>query len=154
MNTSGLFCHLHPLVFLCSRENVATTGDMVADDLTSVTFTNKSLGAVRKHRHIFFPDKLWWKPRRHNWSSPAACLGVCVRHLFSVSVSILSLCVSCNAHLQAGGVICVHVNPLRPVCQSIWEQGLDCLIACFTRWLPLHYYRSSLIVVPKLFCQL
>lgn len=57
---------------------MASTGDPVADGLTSVTFTNKSLGAVRKHRHIFLPDNRWWKPKRHNWSSPAACHGVCV----------------------------------------------------------------------------
>lgn len=37
---------------------MASTGDTVADDLTSVTFTNKSLEAVRKHRHISFPDNL------------------------------------------------------------------------------------------------
>lgn len=40
-------------------------------------------------RHIFFPDKLWWKPRRHNWSSPTASRRVW-RCIFSVSVSILS----------------------------------------------------------------
>lgn len=53
IHSSGLFCNLHLLV--C---DLASTGDTAADDMTSVTFTNKSLGTVRKQRHIFFPDKL------------------------------------------------------------------------------------------------
>lgn len=49
------------------------------------------------------------------------------RHVFSVSVSILSVHILCNAHLQAGGPICSHAKSRGSFCQNSGDQGLDCL---------------------------
>lgn len=110
---------------LFQRKCSIPTGDTgAADGLTSVTFTNKSLGAVRKHRYIFSSWQALMKAKKTQLIF--SCRRLCW-HLFSMSASVLSPRVLCNAHLQAGGLICVRVNSGRPLCQSSWEQGFNCL---------------------------
>lgn len=72
------------------------------------------------------------------------------RHVFSASVSILSVRILCNAHLQAGGPICVHAKSILPK----QRRSRSWLLVLFPDHVSpdgnLVYTRSSLITVPEL----
>lgn len=79
-----------------------------------------------------------------------ACVSACV---FCVSFHLVSPVVSCNAHLQAGGLICARAKSQSPFCQNGGDQSPDCLCSFQTMFhqmaSPLH--RSSPITVAELF---
>lgn len=94
-----------------------------------------------------FPrQKLWWKPRRHNWSCPAACLLVSAS-AFCVAFRPVTLALVQCSPSGCRADQCGHVKLLLSVAAKAAESKVLNVCAhsrlCFTRWLWLHYNRST-----------
>lgn len=149
INSSRLFCNLHLLV--CVMWHPRETWWLT---IWQVWHLQINLWGLWESTDVLFPDKLWWKPRRHNWSSPTAYLGV--------RAGICFLCQFPSCHIVSFVMLTFRLPDWS---ESMWTLSVQaaitaenkvliaCLLSrpCFTRWLLRRYNRRALITVPAIF---